>query len=42
MPVITAATFVLVSLVLILMALDGAAAAWGTDSREPMLDDHLR
>ena len=39
--VITAA-IVLVSFVLILVAVDAAAAAWGTDSREPMLDDHRR
>ena len=39
--VITAA-IVLVSFVLILVAFDAAAATWGTDSREPMLDDHRR
>ncbi len=42
MPVITAAIIVLVSFVLILIAFDVAAAAWGADSREPMLDDHRR
>lgn len=42
MPVITAAIIVLVSFVLILMAFDAAAASWGTDSREPMMDDHRR
>jgi hypothetical protein len=42
MPVITAAILVLVSFVLILMAFDVAAALRGTDSREPMTDDHRR
>ena len=42
MTLVTAATIVLVSLVLIFVALDMAALAWGADSREPMLDDHRR
>jgi hypothetical protein len=42
MTVITAATIVLVSFVLILAALDAAAIGWGADTRDPMTDDHLR
>jgi hypothetical protein len=42
MTAITAVTIVLVSLVLILAALDVASIRWGADSREPMLDDYRR
>ena len=42
MTLITAATVVLVTVVLILIAFDAAALTWGVDSREPMLDDHRR
>ncbi len=39
---LSAAVIALVSLVLALIAFDFAALNWGTDSREPMPDDHAR
>ncbi len=38
-----AAIILIVAIVVIVLgALDAAAAAWGTDSRDPMPDDHRR
>jgi len=38
----TALIFIVAIVIIVLGALDAAAAAWGTDSRERLIDDHQR